>query len=174
MAKFNGRIVAVQNNGAPTWQSPDGQKKLWAVTVEVNGRQLAAKTWDQALSVVGYSGEIEAYEKQDKRGNLETWVAPPRAQQSGGYQARSGGDYKPKDETAIKAMWAIGQAVECIGSDLAQIETYAHELFAMVERIKAGKPVETPTVAEPVTSELNSLFGGAETVSDESSPWPNQ
>lgn len=56
-----------------------------------------------------------------------------------------GKSYQPKDEAAIKAMWAIGQAVQLHaavtrngGEEAQGIEVTAKELFAMVERVKAG------------------------------------
>lgn len=179
MPKFNGKIIAVENNGAPVWQSPDGQRKIFNITVESNGRVLSCKTWDQPLAVVGFAGEIEAYDKQDNRGNNETWLALPKQQQQGGYQ-RNGGqrsNYVPRDDAAIKAMWAIGQAVEWFGGakeavpgtmDEA-IEGQAHMFFEMVDRIKTGA-APGPQAPAAVTE----AFGASEMLQEDgSAPWSN-
>lgn len=63
------------------------------------------------------------------------------------YQAggglKSGGGFKgqPKDEAAIKAMWAIGQAVASLkltdaALDPVDVEEQAKAFYAMVERVK--------------------------------------
>lgn len=58
-----------------------------------------------------------------------------------------GGNFTPKDQDAIKAQWAIGQAIvlfhESPTADyLDQIEKTAKSLFAMVDRVKSVTPVE--------------------------------
>lgn len=52
--------------------------------------------------------------------------------------------YQPKDEVAIKAMWAIGQAIDFLGFEpanatLTDIEPLARDLFNMVERVKTNE-----------------------------------
>lgn len=65
----------------------------------------------------------------------------------GGFGA---GNRQPKDEAAIKAMWAIGQARSAFepirktdpderGMYIVAIENLAKELFAMVDRVKGAK-----------------------------------
>lgn len=53
---------------------------------------------------------------------------------------RSGGfSADPVRQADIKAEWAIGKVVDCLGvEDLIVVETKAKQLFAMVERVKAG------------------------------------
>lgn len=179
MTKFNGIIIATENNGTPAWTSPDGEKHIWNITVQNldSNQVLQCKTWEQVLAVAGYRGEIETYDKVDKRGINETWASPPRPQRQGGYQGKS--NYVPRDDAAIKAMWAIGQAVATYqptvaangpsGMHIADIELYAIDLFNMVDRVKTGK------AADQVPPAVTSAFGqAAESLGGEGNgPWNN-
>lgn len=76
------------------------------------------------------------------------------------YTAGGGGGRQPKDEVAIKAMWAIGQACgitpkptddkASLDDYVALIESYAQQLFSMVERVKA-----TPADVEPMPTDAS-------------------
>lgn len=110
----------------------------------------------------------------------------------GGAPSGGGGgskpSYQPKDEKAIQAMWAIGQAVTALGpiTDKKQpvadyalaVETVATELFGLVDVIKAGgkaDSAEAYTIAdEPDTedkkidmSEIDAIFGDKEVIPEE-------
>lgn len=59
-------------------------------------------------------------------------------------------EWQPRDDSAIQAQWAIGQAVQLIGSkitankdgaDLEPIEACAKRFFAMIDRVK-NSPTE--------------------------------
>lgn len=64
-----------------------------------------------------------------------------------GYQKK---EWQPRDDDRIVAQWAIGQAtqiaiatrktIDLKSSPLDEIETWAKELFAMVDRVKQGTP----------------------------------
>lgn len=178
MPKFAARVVAVQNNGTPVWQSPDGQRKIWKVTVDVNGKTAECSTYSQQLATVGFQGEIETYERTNNRGGSDTFIKQPPREDSqyntgapvgvAGVPARTG--YTPKDETAIKAMWSIGQAVAFHVNEgetvLAAIEKTAEELFAMVDRVKKGKLADVPPA-------VTDAFGTGEMLGEDgSAPWP--
>jgi hypothetical protein len=190
MPHFSGRVVAIENNGAPIWQTPDGQRKIWKLTVESNGQPVPVKTYSEQIARLGYQGELEAYEKPGRDGS-ETFIKQyqdPNAQNTAGYQqgyqsqsqpattnspattARTGG-YQPKDEAAIRAMWAIGQAVQLGGvvgnsqPPIDWVEETAVSLFHMVDRVKTSpepepETMDTPfgTATEPDPAELNGLF----------------
>lgn len=130
-----------------------------------------------ALELQGYNGYVQLSQKADKaapnpgevlngditrdsRGNpkfkKEYSPAGGSAQGSGrSYGERSA--YQPKDEAAIKAMWAIGQAIALTNphakaSDpIARLESVAKELFDMVDRVKTD-PMEN--VSSDGTAEL--------------------
>lgn len=65
-----------------------------------------------------------------------------------------GGQNRPlRDDSAIQAQWAIGQAMSWFGGDPAsrldkddtppfdKVEALANDLFAMIDRVKGSKPV---------------------------------
>lgn len=66
--------------------------------------------------------------------------------------------WQPRDDMAIRAQWAIGQAVNMAAqvdkAPLSDIEEYATQLFAMVDRVKGSAPVkavdETFGESEPI------------------------
>lgn len=68
---------------------------------------------------------------------------------------------QPKDEAAIKAMWAIGQSVQvALGKgktfDTKDIEAVANELFGMVDRVKspqASTSVEKTEAKSPLSED---------------------
>lgn len=50
--------------------------------------------------------------------------------------ASNGFKGQPRDDDAIRAQWAIGQAVSVHGDDLDKVEPLAGQFFAMVSRVK--------------------------------------
>jgi len=140
------------------WQSPDGQRSINEVLMDCQGKLFKANTFSNDIATVGWSGDVESYEKDGRNGS-QTFVkqAPKEGGWSGGQASMAGqtsgsrSSYVPKDEAAIKAMWAIGQSVNALSdkSDLQLIEDYAKELFAMVDRVKTGE--DTPDPADATT-----------------------
>jgi hypothetical protein len=171
------------------WQSPDGQRKIHEVTLETDAGQLQAQTFSDAIASIGWNGDVEAYDKAGNRGP-QTFVkqAPKENQYSSPstdssssnstQSTRTGSTYQPKDEAAIKAMFAIKTAVQAYGPNtagvyddyFADLETYATKLFAMVDRVKAGTPAEQPDVIQPVNdgpvdmSQLDAVFGPSQSM----------
>src|SRR5258707_14638136 len=84
------------------WRSPDGQRVLYGIIMEVGGKEAKAKTYSKAIATIGWSGDIETYEKTGRDG-VETFVK--QVPKEGGFSPRP-----LKDEVPIKAMWSIGQA----------------------------------------------------------------
>lgn len=52
------------------------------------------------------------------------------------------GQAAPRDQSIIKAQWAIGQAVALGHKELKDIELAASALFLMADRVKEAKPTE--------------------------------
>jgi hypothetical protein len=126
--------VKVTSVGIP-WKPPQDQSAdpLWTINIEGIGEP--CKTYDPELAKVG---EHEAETFTSKSGK-EYWRTPKSAQKP----ATQG--YKGKDEDAIKAMWAIGQAITIYNAggqreDPSFVEVQADKLFAMVDRVKQGTP----------------------------------
>lgn len=140
------------------WESPDGQRKIYALTLEFKGQQFKAKTYSNMIASEGWAGDVETYEKPTKQGS-DTFVKQPQKEQSSWQQAKpQTAKYQPKDEKAIQAMWSIGQAVllnqdsKALGDEkLGLVESAAQELFAMVDRVKASESApEAPEEEVPV------------------------
>lgn len=69
------------------------------------------------------------------------------------YQAPAKKEYQPRDDCAIQAQWAIGQAVQVFVNGQIEhesIEAQAKDFFAMIDRVKIGK-----ADAEPSDDEMN-------------------
>jgi hypothetical protein len=165
------------------WSSPDGQRKIFKVTLKLDtGQTIAAKSYSDRLTP-GWKGDIETYEKEGRNGP-ETFVkqAPkedgPRNYGGSGSRSSSG-NYQPKDEAAIKAMWAIGQAVSALkvpdaALDPQDVQAYATTLFAMVDKVKASGNADTNTdtvAAVDGDEDPNDLLKDIDDFMDK--PWPN-
>ncbi len=88
------------------WSSPDGQKTIYKITLDVDGQQVSAKTYSDAISQIGWSGTVETYEKEGRMG-AETFVKQPpkEGSWSGGSGAGGGGgggNYLSKTATGAK------------------------------------------------------------------------
>ena len=145
------------------WKSPDGKIEMFDISLETNGKNATAKTYSKKVATVGFEGEVETYKKPDRHGAQQTFLKLPVNEN---YQSNNRGygkkpSYQPKDEKAIKAMWAIGQAVAiATAKNNAQaydtIEEQAKDLFLMVDRVKGeeehqeSKPQEEETVLEDI------------------------
>ena len=124
------------------WQSPDGQKSIWEVTLKGDGgNEDRLKTYSEAIAQLGFEGEVESY----LNGRGERF-----ARQKVTRKARSG---YSRDDDAIRAQWAIGKAIDLAAVKMAKeqitlpvIEEYAKELFATVTRVKGEKV--TPELKE--------------------------
>lgn len=130
---------AVTKRATEVWKSPDGARVLYEVVVEVNGKLVKAKTWSAKIAQPGFTGDLESYQKEGRDGT-ETFVKQKPKEGYGG-----GGGRQPKDEAAIKAMWAIGQSIQFNGADasMGDIETGAETLFDMVDRVKTHTTDQT-------------------------------
>lgn len=63
-------------------------------------------------------------------------------------------EWQPRDDKAIQAQWAIGQAVSMFNAEslkaeqsqtaIATIEVWAKRFFAMIDRVKAGQAASAP------------------------------
>lgn len=110
------------------WQSPDGQKTIWDVLLEADGKQYPLKTYSSTIAAKGFEGDVESY-----------------LNQRGDRFVRQLVKNQPIDsrEGSIRAQWAIGQAIALASATMDKksitmpvIEKYAKELFATVSRVK--------------------------------------
>lgn len=185
-------VLEVKTTSANSvWKSPDGQREIFELQLEYEGKPVKAKTYSKDISTVGWEGTVETYEKQSRNG-METFVKqPPKEggfspQQQGSRQSSTGGgsSYTPRDDSHIKAQWAIGQAVSVLSKDegeldLEAVEPLADDFYDMVERVKNHHA--KPAVAEPDTvydpsevniEQLTAVLGDVVPESGEDAPWP--
>jgi hypothetical protein len=120
------------------WQSPDGEKKIWSVVLKTpEGSDYRLKTYSQEVAKPNFNGEVYSY--LNKRG--DRFVRQERKAQA----AASKPAYQ-RDDNAIRAQWAIGQAISLASVKMDKeaitmpvIERYAKELFATVSRVKGDE-----------------------------------
>lgn len=146
------------------WKTPDGQKVIWEVQLDMNGTVYTAKTYSKAISQIGWSGTVESYEKPGRNGS-ETFVKQPQKEQ--GYQGKS--SQQPKNEFTMYLAYVKDIAVALINAGKS-----LDELPAIVERVALeGKHLfslregaDTPLVSETpvdedkvdINAEMNKLF----------------
>lgn len=118
------------------WQSPDGQKSIWEVLLDADGKEYKLKTFSPRISQIGFEGEIESY--VNPRGDRFVKQKATRSSANN------------RDQNVIRAQWAIGQSIALAAATfkkeaitLDAIKDKAHELYAMVDRIKNGNDINT-------------------------------
>jgi hypothetical protein len=116
------------------WQSPDGQKRIWSVVLETpEGNDYKLKTYSAQVAQPNFKGDVYTY-------------LNPRGERFVRQQAKAKATARTsfgRDDDAIKAQWAIGQAINLASVKMDKeaitlpvIERYAKELFKTVSRVK--------------------------------------
>lgn len=121
--------------------SPRMTAGVLRVRLEAEGKPYQLKTYSPKISEVGFEGDIENCVNQ--RGDRFVKQVPKA--QTGGYA---------RDDAAIRAQWAIGQAINLASATMAKdaitmptIEKYARQLFSTVSRVK-GEPLSSEAQAQ--------------------------
>lgn len=123
-----------------TWKAPDGQRTIWDVVLEADGKDYRLKTYSAKIAEVGFEGEVESY--TNDRGDKFVKQVPKEQ------PAHYGGSYQPRDDAAIRAQWALGQAMQLELASFQgesktfsweQLERSAKQLYALVDRVKEGQ-----------------------------------
>lgn len=127
-----------------SWKSDDGKVTIYEVVMDYNGKPLKTQTMSKAIATVGWSGEVETYENAKGR----TYIRQPKTEGNWGGSK----NYTPRDDSAIKAQFAIKAAVNLAASGVIpvdDIEPTALDFFDMVERVKGdGAKEEVKEVVE--------------------------
>lgn len=81
------------------WQSPDGQRTIFELLMESDGKEFKAKTYSREIATENWSGTVETYEKPGRNGS-ETFVKQPPKEDfqrpsSGSQGGYKGGSSKP-------------------------------------------------------------------------------
>lgn len=141
-------MIVTVKQAKKVWEKDD--RRIYELQVEVGGKVMPAKTYSDAIGVEGWSGDVVTYDKPGRNGVEKFLKQAPKEEGYGGSKP----SYQPRDDSHIKAQWAIGQAGLLIEdkNDLEGIETLAKDLFAMVDRVK-GLPA--PDEDEPLPDAPN-------------------
>lgn len=127
------------------WSSPDGQRKIYKVTLDFEGKSVVAKTYSEAIATEGWEGTVETYEKEGRNG-AETFVKQPpkensyRASHSTNYGGSTKSGYgKPSfDNYTMYLSYAKDVAVALLGTK----DGFSEEKYAeLLEAIKTGGDV---------------------------------
>jgi hypothetical protein len=113
------------------WSTPDGKMSIYKVTMDYNGDPMTAKTYSDAIAQVGWSGEVETYEKEGKGNNpAETFVKQPPKE---GYQG--GGSYgggRPQAKSPVDNYTMYLSYVKDIAVALINTKAYTDERLAEI------------------------------------------
>ena len=143
-------------NSEQIWQSPDGARSIWEVTLKADdGHEYRLKTYSPKVSQLGFAGEVESY--QNPRGDRFVRQKPQAKVTS------SAGSYQ-RDDNAIKAQWAIGQAINLASVKMDKkditmpvIENYAKETdrkFDLAEITVNTKRIPSGMICVEVEADL--------------------
>ncbi|HEX7368272.1 MAG TPA: hypothetical protein VF261_01285 [Candidatus Saccharimonadales bacterium] len=129
------------------WQSPDGKRTIWEVQLRAeDSSDYRLKTYSPAVAQLGFRGQVKSYlNRFGERFVRQDAEANRAAKASSGYS---------RDDNAIKAQWAIGQAINLASVKMDKeaitlpiIEEYAKQLYATVTRVKGEEPSAAETAA---------------------------
>ena len=138
--------VTTETDGKQMWQSPDGQKTIWQVTVkDENGKADGLQTFSEAIAKKGFEGDVETYQKGDKR-------FVKQVQQEGGYKGGGNNATRLKADATkqreIRAEWAIAKAIQTLGifplddAALKQVEEVSVKLYDLVDTVISKSTVK--------------------------------
>ena len=74
-----------------------GEISIWKITLDVDGKSFFAKTYSGKIAEMGWSGDVETYEKPNRSGGADTFVRQPQTE---GYQQASSSASAPSAKPA--------------------------------------------------------------------------
>lgn len=170
-------INGTTKSSKQVWASPDGQKKIFKIVLDVGGADMQASTYSEPIAQIGWTGELDTYEKEGKYGS-ETFVRQPKKEGFGGsfgggsggksYSAKPQGDqyamYLSYAKDLLVAMINNGKVVD-LETALQLVIGGGHALYDSrpnASDVKQEAPVEQPK-SEPnhIKEDLDSLFDAA-------------
>lgn len=87
------QLQVTTKSSEQVWSSPDGQRKIYKLMLDYEGKEFVANTYSDAISQAGWSGLVETYEKPSNKPNMpaQTFVKqPPKEGASSGSYGGSG------------------------------------------------------------------------------------
>lgn len=153
------------------WTNPSNPDMVsYDLTIDVEGKKAEARTYSQPISVVGFEGEVETYEK-----NEHTYLRQVKKDFGGGFTPRRsfGGPSKDNSDGQRQGM-CINNAANYINTnntkELSAVEwakivhSYASELYNLGD-INKSQPNKVDVVADvnedkPIDlSDIEDIFG---------------
>lgn len=150
------------------WTSPDKQRVLYEVMLNVGGEEIKAKTYSGAIARVGWEGEMETEEKTGKYG-IETYVKQAQRQNEAPNRGASYGSKPMGDQFTMYLSYAKDIVVALQSTTGYNKEDFEKLLNATIlggkalyshrpDAPKAEAPVaKEEKVYEPTDDEVNSL-----------------
>lgn len=139
-------ISAVSSQPPREWQGKFGLNRSYKVKFAGS---------DAVVELVRKASELAPVQGEILNGTIEQTEYGPKFKKARSFGG--GKSFAPRDDSAIRAQWAIGQAVHWYKDSLEdkeppldKIETLAGDFFAMAERVKAGPQTASPDPNEPV------------------------
>lgn len=133
------------------WESNDSKRKIWQVTLQAeDDKEYLLKTYSPHIGKMGFRGKVKSYENRFGDRFAKQIANAGTTSNPNAVKPKSHGYYR--DDDAIKAQWAIGQAINLASVKMDKeaitmsvIEKYAVELFATVGRVKGDTPESEQT-----------------------------
>lgn len=133
------------------FQDPHGNYWL-NVAFEEFGEPVSLVVKDPSKFTEGMTlnGEIKQVAKKNGNGTYNRFYRD-KPQDFGGQRSAPKQEWKARDDKAIQAQWAIGQANLQVANgvidagDLKAVEDLAKEFFNMIDRVKTAQPTGTQT-----------------------------
>lgn len=128
------KITSVQRK--ENWQNEHGAFQDYAIQLEGQGWVKLTQKESSPAPISGDTIHGDLVDMTTKNGT--TYKKLKKSNPNYDSHTTSSAPKYSKDEDAIKAMWAIGQAVSVYGDD-QKTEGFAAQLYNMVDRIKSGR-----------------------------------
>lgn len=157
-------IKATTKSSKETWKSPDGKITGFDIVLDVGGEDFPCNTFSKAIAEVGWSGEVETYER-----NNRTYVKQP-PKEEGSYQSTTSGGStrssagKPTfDNYTMYLSYGKDLAIACIKDGAFDGKLYAEVLSAVEAggaQLYEGRPggEKKEVSGEIVAEDIKSLF----------------
>jgi hypothetical protein len=118
------------------FQVPGTDLKIWKVKVELpDGTRELYSTMSAKIANLNFAGDLEVYENDKGK----VYIRQPKQDKPSFAPKKDQKEWQPRDDNAIRAQWAIGQAVNQLGNAAPdEIEAAAIRFYAMVDRVKGS------------------------------------
>jgi hypothetical protein len=157
------KIQATTKQSKEGWKSPDGKIVSFDIILEVDGQEFKCQTYSKQIAEVGWSGEVETYEKKGY-----TYVKQPQKEGwdngggGGAPRGGGGGNRPPQDNYTMYLSYVKDIAVALIAADkysTDQLNEIANDVATTGEMFYAMRP-DAPAATDTTKSDLDKVFDG--------------